>query len=311
MNLPTELLMMNEVQYFDPKSVEEALQTLKEYGSSAVLMAGGTDLILDVLKRGKARGHIINLSNIAELAFISNDDGVQIGAGTIFRKIGNSPLLRHSGYEMLSEAAGCVGSRQIRNAATIGGNICNALPCADSAPALTAAEAVMVIQGIDGKRQVLVEEFITRPGKTILQQGEVVTAFILPELPVRTGSAYKTHTTRKALDLTVVGVAVRLSLEPGGDRILQARIALGNVSPAPLRAKEAEAVLEGQQVSESLMEECADLAVKASRARDSAVRASAQYRTHMVHVLTKRCAADAYYRARMMKELRPLDENAD
>lgn len=286
----------NTFQCFTPASLNEALQHLAELGNSAMLIAGGTDLVMDVKRRGKAPGHLISLTSIPELANIHANGGLRIGAASIFHHINQSPVIKEK-CTMLAEAAGCVGSRQVRNLATIGGNVCNALPCADSVASLVAAGAQARLASPHGERLVAVENFITGPRKTILQAREILVEFILPDAPACTGSAYFSFTPRRALDLTIVGAAAQVSIDPHNGQITAASIALGNVNPAPVNARQAASLLLGCQPSEELLSEVAEAALQGTHTRDSAVRASAEYRRQLVRVLTRRAVSQAYARA--------------
>lgn len=288
---------MNDFFYFEPGTVEEALHILKQYEPQARPMAGGTDLILDVLNRGEQPGHIVSLQKIQEMIFIKENGGLRIGAATTHHAIETSAMVQ-SYCQMLAEGASYIGSRQIRNLATIGGNICNALPCADTVPPLVAAGAAIVIAGIGTVRQQPVETFITGPRRTVLLPGELATEIIVPLPLPHTGSVYLVHTTRKALDLTIVGVALQVTLDADGETIQDARIALANCSPAPARAREAEKLLIGNSLTDELLQEAAEKTVLASKVRDSAVRATAAYRKEILKVLTRRGLLVALQRAK-------------
>ena len=292
---------MNDYLYFEPATVAEALQILGQYGPEARPMAGGTDLILDVLSRGERQAHIVSLQKIDEMIFIHGNGDLHIGAATTHHSIETSALVQ-AACPMLAEGVSYIGSRQIRNLATIGGNICNALPCADSVPPLVAAGAIMTVTGKDNARQVPVETFITGPRRTDLQPGELATEIVIPAPAPRTGNVYLVHTTRKALDLTIVGVAVQVTLEAGSEKIQDARIALANCSPAPMRARAAEQLLVGNVLTEELAQEAAEKTSDASKVRDSALRASAAYRKEILRILTRRALFEALHRAQAGSE---------
>jgi carbon-monoxide dehydrogenase medium subunit len=197
---------------------------------------------------------------------------------------------------MLAESGALIGSRQIRNLATIGGNICNAVPSADTAPPLLAADAEVLVEGPNGQRRLQITDFFTGPRETRLEADELVLEFVLPGRPQRTGCVYRRHTPRRALDLAMAGVAASITLEPGSEVIQGARIALGAVAPVPLRAGDAEKMLEGNELSEELLDEAAELAVRTS-SPISDVRGSAEYRKEIIRVLTHRCVRGAVERA--------------
>ncbi|MCC6147535.1 MAG: FAD binding domain-containing protein [Anaerolineaceae bacterium] len=288
---------MTDYQYLEPKTIQQALEILADYGGEARVLAGGTDLILDVQHHRQQPGNIVSINLIEELQHIVlTGDELRIGAGVTFARLSSSPLvIQHC--QMLAEGAGCVGSVQIRNVATVGGNICNALPCADSAAPLAAASAQVVLASLDGARHMPVVEFIQGPRKTLLKPGELLVEFIIPVKPACSGSAYKVTTTRKALDLTIAGVAAGLMIDPADKMVLDAGIALANSSPAPLRAAEAEAHLKAKPFSESLIAEAGEMVAAVAKVRDSALRATAEYRHDMLKVLARRALTAAYERA--------------
>jgi carbon-monoxide dehydrogenase medium subunit len=197
-------------------------------------------------------------------------------------------------YTALAEGAGIVGSVQTRSMATIGGNIANAAPSADTAPPLAVFDAVAQIVGSGGSREVAVIDLADGPGSTVLAGDEVLTGFKLPLPPSNTGSVYQRHTPRAIMDIAAVGVGVRLSLD--GGNIGEARICLGAVAATIIRATEAEDALTGQPPSAELFAKAAELAQAAS-SPISDVRGSAEFRRHLVGVMTKRCLDIALERA--------------
>jgi len=287
---------MNGSMYFEPTEIEEALELLSRYGNDARLMAGGTDLIIDVTEGRVAEGHIINLMSIDSTSKITGENGLCIGATVLLDSIEHSPRIIDE-FQMLSEAASVVGSWQIRVLGTMGGNMCNALPCADTAPPLYAADAVIEIAGQSGRRVVPAESFILAPRKNVLEPGEMLVGFRLPKAPRRTGSVFVKHIFRKALDMTIISLAVAVTLDARSDVIRRARVALGSAAPTPIRTRQAEAVLEGNMLTEELAREAADLVVGECRVHDSPIRASAEYRRDVIRVLARRCIQEAVRRA--------------
>jgi len=288
--------MMTSPLYFEPHTVEEALALLAEYGDEIRPVAGGTDLILAVRSRLIPPCHLLSLTAIPSLQFIRSDGALHIGATSVFQSIYTSTVVGAQ-CAMLAEAAGKIGPRQNRNLATIGGNICNAMPCADSVPPLVAMDAEVEIAGPSGTRRMPVADLIIAPRRIRLQQGELVTAVVIPHLPPRSGSTYLTNRVRRAVDLSTVGVAAAVTLADDGEAIQQARIAIANCSRAPLRAREAEDLLGGRRPTEDLLNEAARLAVPYARVRDTALRASAEYRREMAGVLVRRGLQVAFQRA--------------
>jgi len=198
-------------------------------------------------------------------------------------------------YAALAEGAGVVGSLQTMNMATIGGNVCNAAPSADTAPALLVYEAEAVIIGPDGRRTLPIADFFRGPGETALAPDELLAELRLPTPPAGTGAVYQRNTPRKQMDIAVVGVAIALTLS--GDTIERARVALGAVAPTPLRASGAEAALEGQTASDEAFAKAAEAAAQDSSPITD-MRASADYRRHLVKVMTTRLLTEAATRAK-------------
>lgn len=286
---------METFEFIEPTTVQEAVTLMGAYGDDAKPLAGGTDLIVELLQGAKPPGHLISLTRVETLSSIEDNGSLEIGATTSLHRVDQSVAVR-TRCEMLSESAALIGSRQIRNLATIGGNLCNAVPSADTAPPLLAADAQIWIESPRGQRQLPATDFFKGPRETDLAADELVIKVLLPETPPRTGTVYRRHTPRHALDLAMVGVAVSITLEPGRDVISEARIALGAVAPIPFRASSAENVLKGHALSEALLDEAAELAVRASKPIGD-VRGSAEYRREMIGVLTKRCVRQAFARA--------------
>ena len=286
-------------EYFAPKSLPEALSLLQERGEEGRALAGGTDLVVQVKEGGKipTPSYLVSLRRLPELRGIdfSESDGLRIGATVTMTEATESAPVRER-YRALADGAEIVGSVQTMNMATIGGNVCNAAPSADTAPPLLTYEAVAVIAGPKGERDVPIEEFWLGPNQTALQQGELLRELRLPAPPAYTGGVYVRQTPRKQMDIAVVGVAVLLTLGQG-DRIERARIALAAVAPTPIRARKAEAALEGKAASEALFAQVAETATsEASPIGD--VRGSAEFRRHLVKVTTERCLREAAQRAR-------------
>ena len=220
--------------------------------------------------------------------------GLRIGASVTACELELHPGVR-SGYASLADSAALVGSVQVRNLATLGGNMCNAAPSADMAPPLLALGAEAVIAGPKGERRVPVEKFFTGVHRTVLGADELLVQFVAPAPGPRSGGSYLRHTPRRELDIAVVGVASQVSLADGVCG--KVRIALAAVAPTPVRALAAERALEGQPPTPELIERAANLAVEAANPI-SDQRGSADFRRHLVRVLTRRTLAKALERAR-------------
>ncbi|MFN8526861.1 MAG: xanthine dehydrogenase family protein subunit M [Chloroflexota bacterium] len=278
-----------------PTTVDECLKALAAAGSGGRAVAGGTDLVPQ-MKNGLLRpATVVDLSAVSELQGLSvqSDGSLRIGAGVSARSIELDGAVRRA-YSVLSDGAGLVGSIQVRNLATIGGNICNAAPSADMAAPLMVLDAVAVIAGPSGRRRVSLSEFFTGVRRTVLAPGELLVELSLPAPEAGTGGNYRRHTPRQELDIAVVGVASLLTVKNGS--CTKARIALASVAPTPIRVPEAEALLTGKAVTPALIEQAADLAAQASRPI-SDQRGSAEYRRHLVKVLTRRTLTTALERA--------------
>ena len=278
---------MRRFEYFAPESVDEAVSLLRERGDGVKLLAGGTDLLVQMKEAGLHPPAIVSLHLIPDLRGIAGDGGLRIGSGTDMAEIAAHDVVRDS-YTALAEGAGVVGSVQTRNMATIGGNIANAAPSADTAPPLAVFDAEAEIAGPNGSRRLPVAEMFDGPGSTTLASDEVLVALHLPAQPARTGSVYQRHTPRKTMDIAAVGVAVKLSLAEGGETIESARICLGAVGPTIIRAEQAELALAGQPPSDELFDNAAALA-QAAASPISDVRGSAEFRRYLVGVMTGRC----------------------
>lgn len=287
---------MKRFEYLAPASIEAATQMLAEHGGECQLIAGGTDLMIDCRYDRKSPHFVVDIMKIPSLAVISMDGKLRIGATTPLNEVDRSNQIR-STIRMLSESAALVGSQQIRNLATLGGNICNAVPSADTAPPLLAADAALSIAGPRGIRNVPINEFFIGPRRNILEDDEIVVEFIIEPSRPLSGSTYRRHTTRVALDLAKVGVAVYVALDPQTEAIDFARIALGAVAPTPVRATEAEEFLQGKNPTKEVFEEAARLSMKAASPITD-VRSTEAHRREIVGVLTRRCLEEAILRAR-------------
>ena len=286
---------MHRFELVTPVSLDDCLRALKGRGADVKVLAGGTDLIAQ-LKVGMVKlTTVIDLSGVAELRVLDGDAqrGFRIGAAVTARTLEQEARVR-AALPSLAESGALVGSIQIRNLATLGGNICNAAPSADMAPPLIALDAEAVIAGAGGRRTVPMASFFKGVRQTVLAPDELLVEFVVPPTGPRSGGAYLRHTPRRELDIAVVGVASQVTLADGICR--KARIALAAVAPVPVRATAAEQALEGQPLTPQAITRAADLAVDSARPI-SDQRGSAEYRRHLVRVLTRRTLALALERA--------------
>lgn len=285
--------------YFAPHSVSELISLLRDNPSGKIL-AGGTDLLLQMKAGQKTPDMLIDIKHIAEFRSFGygGKTDMSIWPATTVRELELSPVF-WTHYTALAQGASVIGSVQIRNRATLAGNICNASPSADLAPGLLALGASVRTAGIQ-KRTVAIEEFFVGPGKTILEPGEFLASVQIPQPQHRTGSAYARHTMREAMDIAIVGVGVGITLKGQGTLCEDAKVALGAVAPTPVRAYRAEAILQGQYITQDVIDVAARVASEeAQPIRD--VRASADYRRHMVRVLTQRVIGAAFEQAQQGK----------
>ncbi len=280
-------------EYHSPASVEEALTLLKTYGNKARVIAGGTDLLLAMKKRAVTPGHLVNVKNLKALKGISYSDkkGLKIGALVTCAELEESPLIREKA-PALWDAASVMASPQVKTLATIGGNICSAVPSADTAPPLIAMGAEAVLTGPKGERTMPVEKLFKGPAESKVARNELLTYIQIPKQPQNSAAAYLKLMRRAALDLALVGVAAYVCLDADRKTCKDIRIALGAVAPTPIRASMAEQLLAGKELTESLAAEAAKVAgTICSPITD--VRASLGYRCDMVEVLTRRAVMEA------------------
>lgn len=279
-------------EFYQPATLAEASRLVKENGAGGRFLAGGTDLVIAMKEKGLLPRYVVDLKRLPGLSGIREeaDGSIAIGALTTMYAVETSPLIRRK-YPFLSQSAAEVGSIQIRNRATIGGNMANATPSADTAPALVALDATARISGLNGSRTVALEEFFKGPGQTVMSTEEILTEISIPRTAPELVGEYIKFSPRDMMDLAYVGVAVAFNL--GSDkRCERVRIVLGAVAPTPLRARDAESLLEGQSLTEPLAAQAGDAAARESRPI-SDVRSSAEYRRAMVAVMTKRALLNA------------------
>ena len=287
---------MNAIKYEAPDSVEGAVALLAEANGDARVLAGGSDLLVQ-MHSGLARpGLIVDLKKIPELGAIGAEDGgFRVGAAVCGAELGE-----HAGVKALwpgvVEALELVGSTQIQSRASLGGNLCNASPAADSVPAMIAAEAVCTIAGPDGRREAPVGEVATGPGQTSLGPAELVVDIRLPARPANSADAYLRFIPRTEMDIAVVGAGVSLTLDKDG-ACIAARVALGAVAPTVLLVEEAAAALVGGAIDDAALERLAAAASAACRPIDDK-RGTIEYRTKVAGVLARRAAVIALERAR-------------
>ena len=233
-------------RYFRPETIQEALDLLQEYKGDCKIVAGGTDVVIRLRAHALKVGTLIDISAIPELKEIKVEDGnLVIGSAYDLMSLSKDPLVTDSKWEIIAECAGHVSSTQVRNKATLGGNNVNASPSADTTPGLLISDAIVNIIGPNGARDVAIDEFFLGPGKTVLEEGEIVVSFTVPPVGDRCEAAYYKHAIRGDTDIAIVGVGVRLGMDEDGT-VNKARIALGAVAPTSLRMKDAEEFIRNQ-----------------------------------------------------------------
>lgn len=286
---------MKRFNYFEPESLPEAVELLSRYNGQASILAGGTDLLVEIKEKIRDPDYVINIKKIPGIdeRHYEPGQGLRFGALVTARELETWPVIVDK-YTGLAQAVEELGSIQVRNRATVVGNICRASPSADTLPPLIADGARVRVVGPDGEKTVSLETFFTGPGQTILNPGEIVTEVIVPDPLPNTGKVYIKHGRRKAMELATVGVAVTLTVE--NERVEDVRIVLGAVAPTPIRAFEAETMLQAKDPDESLIQAAATAAMEESTPI-SDVRSSAAYRREMVKVLTARAVRRAWERA--------------
>jgi len=287
---------MIDYDYLKPKSLEEVFSLLETYGERATLIAGGTDVMVSIRNKELAPEVLISLRELKDLSYIRKDDAYHIGALTTHRMLETSQLVQQE-LSALYDGASKVGSVQIRNVATVGGNICNAAPSADTAGPLLVLDAQAVLKGPDGIRKVPLTEFFTGPSQTVKRNDEVLTEFEIPIENGQFGSAYHKHSRRKAMDLPILGVAVSLKLSR--QSVENVRIALSVAAPTPIRARKAEEFLKGKTLDEEVLKEAGRIAGLEASPRDS-LRGKAWYRKEMIETFVPRMAMKAS--ERLMRE---------
>ena len=284
-------MRIRSFDYWEAPSLDEALTELQVSGADAKVIAGGTDLVLNMKKKKILPRRVISLHFLKELDFIrTKDSEVRIGALTRHADIAADPWLK-THLPILCEAVGLIGSWQIRNVGTIGGNICNASPAADSAPPLLALNAQLIVASKKAEKKIPLASFFTGPGETILQTDQILKEIVIDIPRQRSAGCYLKLRRRKAVDVSLAGAAFQAETEPDGRTLARVGIALGGVAPTPVRVAGAEAVLVGLTVNQALekIADCAGVAAQAASPIDD-VRATASYRRTIVEAFVRQCA---------------------
>ena len=288
---------MHDFDYCAPTSLHEAIGLMATHKGSANLLAGGTDLLIFMRARRKQPGLVIDAKKILELSeVILNKSGLTIGASVSCKAIYENEQIAGK-YPALIDSTTLIGGTQIQGRASIGGNLCNAAPSADGIPTLIAYSAVANVVSDKGERQIPVEEFCLAPGKTVLEDNEILTDVFIPTPPANSSACFLRFIPRNEMDIAVANVAAFVELDDSGQNFRSARIAIGSVAPTPLFVAEAGAALTGKAVNEESISAAAAIARDAARPIND-MRGTAEHRKQLIEVLTGRAIRTAVSRAR-------------
>ena len=289
----TYLRRLPKFEYLAPRTVADACDLLAAHHDRAELLAGGTDLLLQMRRREATPAYVIGLKGVAELSGLRKleDGGLAVGAMTTLHAFLSSPIVRGT-YGVLAEAAAGIGGPELRNVATVGGNIAGALPCADLPPALMTLGAKVRLASSSGERILPLEDFFPSFGVTAARPDELLTGVELPSVPSFSGGIYIKFHDRQSMDMTTVGVSAFVTLDEDSRLFRDVKIALASSAPVPLRVRKAESVLRGRAFAEDALEEAA-LAVCEEANPRSSWRATRDYRFALLKNLTKRAIRGA------------------
>ncbi len=288
-------MRLSRFDYYAPDTIDEACRLADEMGQGAMFMAGGTDLLIKDKRNMIKLNAVIDIKRIRGLDEIRFDKkkGLVIGAAATLTAIENHPVIRKK-YSAIADAAHATANVQIRNMASLAGNLCNAAPSAENAPVLMAMGAVVKLVSSKGTREVPLDEFFKGPGQTVMNKGEILTAVNVPVPPAGSGASYQHISARGKVDISAVGVGVMLIMKE--DICQDARIFLGAVAPVPMMAVNAQDVVRGRTITEELLENAGLEASKECRPITD-MRATAEYRKLMVAVLTARAIDESRRRS--------------
>ncbi len=280
---------MKEFKYLSPTSVEEALSFYRQHSETSKFIAGGTDVIVKVKDGWMEPDFLISLKKIEKLSELHKNKATQelsIGALVTHAVLEKSLMIKNS-YPIIYDAVSHIGSQQVRNVGTIGGNLINAVPSADGAVPMIALDGVALLHGPGGERSVEVRDLFIKPYVTVLKPGEILKKITIPPQDANTGSAYIKFGRRAAMELPLIGIGVLLTLDDDLETCTKARVVLGVAAPTPIRAYEAEKSLEGQKINEETLARAGLIAADESKVRDS-VRGKAWHRGEMIRVQVRR-----------------------
>jgi CO/xanthine dehydrogenase FAD-binding subunit len=289
---------MQAFEYINAQTVSEVVALLDEKGDQARILAGGTDLIVQAREGKRTLDWMIDIKSIPEVNILDYDskNGLTLGAAVPCYQIYAVDAICDA-YPGLIDATKIIGGTAIQGRAGVGGNLCNASPAADGIPPLIVLNATCIIAGLKGERETPVKDFCTGPGQTALEKGEMLISLKVPAPQKISRSYYLRFIPRNEMDIAVVGVGASVILDDAKQRIVSVRIALGAVAPTPLFAEEASALLAGKEISDAVIDEAAQAAQAIVRPI-SDMRGTAEQRTHLVGVLTRRALNGAIQRVK-------------
>ena len=289
---------MEPFEFVSPSSIDEAVKTLASNGDNVRILAGGTDMLVQMRAGRRTAPLVVDIKGIPELNVVSYDasKGLTLGAAVPCYKIYQDETLS-AAYPGLMDSATLIGGIQIQGRASIGGNICNAAPSGDAIPAVIALGGICNVAGPNGTREIPVEDFCTAPGRNALENGELLVSISFPAPQANSGANYLRFIPRNEMDIAVAGVGSSVVLDGSGQNFVSARIALASVAPTPVFAKEAGDSLAGKAVSEESIQQASELAQAAAKPI-SDMRGTVRQRTHLIGVLTRRTLNNAIERAR-------------
>jgi carbon-monoxide dehydrogenase medium subunit len=281
------MLILPKFLFYEPRDMSEACKIMSEQSGNPKIIAGGTDILVNMKKGLISPRHLVSISKIAGLSEIGPTNGsISIGAHLIVAKLTEFDIIKTK-FPSLARAASVLGSPLIRNRATIGGNIVTARPAADLPPPLLAMGAKVKLESTKGVREVVLDDFFTGPGTTVMRPDEILSRIVVDTMPPFTGGDYIKLGHRKSLEIAIVAVATRITLDGPDGVIKEARVILSSVAPKAIHAVSAEKALTGEKPTDALLNKAAQLAgTDCSPITD--IRGGAGYRCAMVEVLTKR-----------------------
>jgi carbon-monoxide dehydrogenase medium subunit len=290
---------MHRFDYYAPTTIAEAVDLLRTKGEGGKVIAGGTDLVPQMKERGRHPKYVVSLNRIPELRGIERRDGsgIRIGAAEKAWNIRNDPTILKQ-YNVLAQGAGLIGSIQTQNLATIGGNLCNAIPSADGVPPFIVLNAQATIAGPNGTRTAAVQEIPAGVGRVNLANDEIVVDFTVPAPPPNSGASYLRHCPRKEMDIAIAGVATFLTLDPAGQNVVDARICLSAVAPVLIRAAAAERALIGKPLNDETIQAAAQAAGYEDARPITDARGTLEFRRYLIKQLTIKTIHSAANEAR-------------